>query len=99
MCEVCQDVHNLDIHEETDGKTYIIYSLVCARCHIEVKHKDDIAGNLCHRNRKYLSQLSQDISDEIEEYGGLDNWKKAFHIKEKDEQPDFPKVCTRISLE
>jgi len=80
MCELCQSVDDLEIHEElTDSG--IKLRLVCRDCHIHKIHGSRVSECL---GRKYSSMLAQDISKEIQNIGGLDNWKKLYGIKEKD---------------
>jgi len=75
MCQECGAVDCLEIHEITDGISVIWWILLCVDCHSKLEHQGP--------NRRYLSKLSEDISEEILEYGGLENWKKAFRIREK----------------
>lgn len=78
MCTECGAVDLLEIHEETDGVSVISWKLLCVDCHCALKdHKGNPAS------RRYLSKLAEDIAEEMREYGGLENWKKAFHIREK----------------
>ena len=77
MCQKCGAVDCLEIHEETDGISVISWTLLCVDCHCKLEHQGG------RESRRYLSRLSEDISEEISEYGGLEKWKKAFMIREK----------------
>lgn len=79
MCEMCQSVDDLEIHEEGDGIVVTMLNLLCRECHIHKKH----GGAIAHLERKYSSLLAQDISDEIRSCGGLKSWKRVYGIKEK----------------
>ena len=61
----CGAVDNLEIHEETDGISEIKFVLLCIDCHCELEHQGG------RESRRYLSMLSEDISAEMLEYGGL----------------------------
>lgn len=74
----CGAVDLLEIHEETDGISVIEWKLLCVSCHINLPgHRGNVTS------RHYPSKLAEDVNQEILEYGGLENWKKAFHIREK----------------
>ena len=76
--ELCAAVDALEIHEETDGISVISWKLLCILCHCALRsHKGDSTS------RRYASKLAEDIAEEMRECGGLENWKKAFHIREK----------------
>jgi hypothetical protein len=80
ICEVCGEaVDELEIHEETDGISVIAWFLVCMDCHLKKIHKDSPTDWI---RRKYGSKLAPDINAEIIKYGGLENWKKNFNIKD-----------------
>ncbi len=80
ICEVCGEVADgLEIHEQSDGISVIEWHLVCEKCHLNIIHKD--AGTEWIR-RKYGSQLTQDVDVEVLEYGGLENWKQKYFIKD-----------------
>uniref|UniRef100_A0A6M3KMJ9 Uncharacterized protein n=1 Tax=viral metagenome TaxID=1070528 RepID=A0A6M3KMJ9_9ZZZZ len=79
MCEICGEVDNLEIHEETDGIAVIEWHILCTKCHLHIVHKDNKTEWI---NRKYSSRLAQDINLEIEKYGGLENWRQKFLLKD-----------------
>lgn len=78
MCDSCQSPHDLEFHEELVDEG-IKLRLVCRDCHIHKIHGNRASDRL---GRKYSSMLAQDISTEIQNIGGLENWKKLYRIKE-----------------
>lgn len=92
ICSICGSPEDLEIHEEVDNLGDIIVkklTLACRNCHIRVIHEEDVneyGGEIAKLERRYSSMLSQDISAEVDECGGLDNWKKIYGVKEKDEK-------------
>ena len=80
ICYLCSAVDDLEIHEETDGISVILWILLCIDCHLKKVHGDKPTEWI---RRKFGSMLAMDINQEMVECGGLDEWKKKFNIKDR----------------